>query len=223
MKKKLIIAAVIAVALIAGYFGLQQYMKARYEREIADLKALVQQGPQVVYQETVVEKDAVVSGETIEAGLNDIGKLCTAEYYFTHVTDYESSKQFHGFNIPLTKARFIFSYDGSILAGVDFEQVEVTKDDETKTIEVKLPEVETISTSIDPDSFRLYDESNNIFNPISVTDVTDSYAALIEDEEQKAIGNGLYERAEKNAAMLIESFLKGTYGMADYTVQITVQ
>ena len=212
------ILLVLAVACIAG-FGTKLYMDRQYEEEITTLTELVNsQKPAEAENDKLVEKEAEVSGATIEAGLRNIGKLCTAEYYFTHVSSFTSAKELKGVKLPMTTSSFVYSYDGKILAGVDFTKVTVNKNDKTKTIIVTIPAAETISADIDTDSFQLYDEKNNVFNPITVTDVTSTYADLVKDENEKAKKNGLFERAQDNAVTLIENFMKSTFPVEEYSI-----
>ena len=211
---------VIVILLCVTAIGTWYYVQKQYKDEMAALQAVAKAAGETE-ADTLIEETETISGATLEAGLRDIGKLETAEYYFTHVINYESAKQFHGFTLPLTKASFIYSYDCTITAGVDFGTVIVNKDDEAKTIEILLPSVETLSAEVDPDSFKLYDEKNNIFNPISVENVTDSFAELVGDEEQKAIDGGLYERARANAVTLIENFVGASYDVGDYKITVS--
>jgi hypothetical protein len=165
-------------------------------------------------------KETEITGETIRSKMSNIGKLSTAEYSYTHLERVDSSRQINGFNIPLTKTTFIYSYDGIIRAGVDFTQIKVEKDDDNKVITVTLPEVEIISSDVDQDSFQLYDEKNNIFNPINVTDITDSFADLKNTEEEKAVNDGLLDKAKTNAVTLIENFMRGSFDVEDYDIVV---
>ncbi len=215
-----LIALIVACAVIITMWR----QHAQYKKQLEAMQHLIDtQEPQVIIQEkeTIVEKEAVITGATIQAGIREIGKLVTAEYYFTHVESHASNLQIVGIDLPLTQSSFIYSYDGSVLAGIDFSKITVNKDDESRVIMVTLPKPETISAAVDPDSFKLYDEKNNIFNPIKVTDVANSFADLIHSEEQKAIDGGLYGRAKDNAILMIENFLLATYPIHDY--QIVVQ
>lgn len=208
----------LAVACVVG-FGTKVYMEKQYEEQITALTDLANsKEPVKVVEEKIIEKEAEVNGATIESGLRNIGKLCTAEYYFTHVSSFKSSKELKGFTLPMTTASFVYSYDGKILAGVDFTKITVNKNDESKTIIITIPAAETISADIDTDSFKLYDEKNNVFNPITVTDVTSTYAELVKDEGEKAKKNGLFDRAHDNAVTLIENFMRSTYPVEDYSI-----
>lgn len=174
----------------------------------------------VVEKEVVIEKEVEISGETIRSNMVNIGKLCTAEYSFTHVERVDSSREIKGFKIPFTTATFIYSYDGTITAGIDFTKIQIDKNDINKEITIVLPEADVISSDVDQDSFKLYDEKNNIFNPISVTEITDSFSDLKESEEKKAIEEGLLDKAKENAKVLVENFIRGSYNIEDYDIEV---
>ena len=172
----------------------------------------------------IISESTTITGEIIRSGLNDIGELATEEYYFTQVETYDSTKSAQLFNItfdlPLTRTKFIYSYDGVIKAGVDFTKIEVEKDDLKRVITVTLPKPYILSTEIDFDSFELYDEQQSIFNPVSVRDVNDTNRAMIQTAEKDALAKGLLERADKNAETLIKNFLRGGYDVREYAVRI---
>ena len=223
IKDALVAALLIIILLAAALIGSSIYYKAQYNKQLDALTELLNsQEPQVIVEEKekIVEKEAVISGATMQASINDIGKLVTAEYYFTHVESHKSNLTFVGIDLPLTSSSFIYSYDGSVLAGIDFGNIRIDKNDENRIITVTLPKPEIISSAVDPDSFKLYDEKNNIFNPIKVQDVANSFADLIKNEETKAVDGGLYNRAKDNAVLMIENFLRATYPIRDYTIYV---
>ena len=168
--------------------------------------------------DSTIGKTIELSGETIRSNIANIGKLATAEYTYTHVEHFDSSRTIGDFKIPLTKTSYIFSYDGTIIAGVDFTQTNVNKNDTSKTI--TLPEVEIISSDVDQDSFQLYDEKKNIFNPTDITDYAESFADLKTSEEQKAIDKGLLDDAKANACTIINSYM-ASLNIPNYTTNIT--
>lgn len=210
MKKifsRIVFAFIMALFCCVIFLGTKYY----YSKQVETVEVI-----RVV--ETVVEKEIQISGETIRAGMANIGELCTAEYNFTHVEKVDSQRDIKGFKIPFTTSMFIYSYDGTIKAGIDFTKIQIDKNDTKKIITLKLPDVKIISSDVDQNSFQLYDEKNNIFNPISVTDVTDSFADLKNSEEEKAIENGLLDKARTNANMLVENFMLGSYDVSGYDI-----
>ncbi len=175
-------------------------------------------------QEHVVEEHTEITGEIISESLRDVGELITEEYWFTQVATYDSAKSAQLFNItfdiPLTRTRFVYSYDGVIRAGVDFSQIEVEKDDLKRLITVYLPKPYIIGSEVDFDSFELYDEQSSIFNPVSVRDVNDTNKTLLRTAEKAALDKGLLERADKNAETLLKNFLRGGYGVPEYVIRV---
>lgn len=91
--------------------------------------------------------------KTTDFGLKNIGELATQAGYFTNVQLIKGSQQLFGVDIPLTHSKFIFTYDGTIRAGLQFGDIDVKVDDATKIIRVSLPEVRVLSTVINENSF----------------------------------------------------------------------
>ncbi|MBR0114914.1 MAG: DUF4230 domain-containing protein [Firmicutes bacterium] len=225
----LIALITIVVLAVRGYNAVKSVFTPKVERVEVEV---VKEVPVTKY----VEKEVVISGETIQSGIREMGKLCTAEYFFTHVSSFEQSSKlntetqipgtniiFPDITIPGTTKTFVYSYDGSIKAGVDFTGIIIEKDDAKRTISVTIPEPEIISSSVDPDSFKLYDEKAGLFSRIKVTDVTDSFASLIKDEEQKARDKGILTQAQDNAKNLIENFIRNTYGVQGFDVAVKIR
>ncbi|MCH5256720.1 MAG: DUF4230 domain-containing protein [Lachnospiraceae bacterium] len=209
--KKIFNIAVGIIAMILICCGVFLGTKYYYSKQIKEVEVVRE-------VEKVVEKEIQISGETIRSSMANIGELCTAEYNYTHVEQVDSSREIKGFKIPFTTSMFIYSYDGTIKAGIDFTKIQIDKNDTKKLITVKLPDVKIISSEVHHDSFQLYDEKNNIFNPISVADVADSLVDLENSEKEKSIGDGLLDKAKTNAITLIENFMHGSYDVGEYDI-----
>ena len=175
----------------------------------------------------IIQDDLAVIGETIESGLKQIGELSTAEYYFTRTETVEDSKKLDltsiGIdfitNIPLTSNSFTYSYDGNIKAGIDFAEIEVSVDKDTKTITVLIPGSRILSSEVDPDSYKFYEIRNNILNPISPEDYAVSFADLIHKEEERAVEEGLLEKADVNAQKILKNFIS-SYNSDAYSITV---
>lgn len=218
MKKVLIkiVGNILIIVLVGcvGFFVAKNHYGKKEELLVELIKEVE------VPVEVIVEKEVVISGETIRSSMVNIGKLCTAEYNFTHVERFDSSREINGYKIPFTTTTFIYSYDGTITAGIDFTEIQIDKNDDKKEITVTLPEADIISSEVDQDSFKLYDEKNNIFNPISVADVAESFSDLKNSEEKKAVEEGLLDKAKENALVLVENFIRGSYNIGDYKIEV---
>lgn len=185
-----ILSIIVIIAILGGVaYGGYRYMKT---------KAEANKGHETVNNIEVIKEKLVSTAE-----LNTYSYLCT------DVITRADSKTFKDWKIPFTEKSFIVQYDGTVKAGIsDLTKAQVTEEGEK--IVVKLPEVEITSAEIDNDSFEKLDESNNIFNPITVEDLNDAQKDLKEKMIAQAINKGILDEAKANAETIIAGMLNGT-------------
>ena len=164
-----------------------------------------------------------ISSRPVRLGFENIGELATQSGYFTSVQDISKTRTVLGINVPFTTSKYIFSYDGTIKAGLDFEKIEIDEDRATRTVRVTLPEIRILSIEIDTDSLKVYDERKNIFSPLKLDNVNTSLAALKEEARKTAIDNGILDNARDNAQVLIRGFLSSTYSPDEWTIEFVDQ
>ena len=157
-----------------------------------------------------------VSTETIREGLANMGLLITQEYSFTQVEKYTKEKKL--FNVLPSSSELLYSYDGSVMAGIDFEKVEIKKDDSAKTITITLPKSEIQTVTIDKDTFQLYSEKDSLWNPIRVEDYNLSLAEFEKTARQKALDGGILERSDEQAKVLVQNFISNFPAAAGYEI-----
>ena len=166
------------------------------------------------------EEPPVVTSDLLGEQLRSVQELTTVAYYFTNMGRFENQVDFYGWKVPFTTKSFIVSYDGVIKAGMNLEEVSVEVDEESKTVTVTLPESKILSHEIPEDSLEVFDESDNIFNRISIED----YAGFTKDQkdkmEQRAIDNGLLTSANEKARAAVTSFLSLLPEMEVYTLTV---
>ncbi len=158
-----------------------------------------------------------INVDTIEDGLENMGVLVTQEYYFTQVETYTKEKKI--LNFINSESGFTYSYDGKVTAGIDFGKVTVTKDEETKTLNVEIPYSELQGTDIDMDSFRIYSEKESLWNSLNIEDYNISMSEFEETAERKAIDSGILERSNDQAKELIKNFITNMPGTEGYTIE----
>lgn len=164
-----------------------------------------------------------VESRTVAFGLRDIGELVTQAGYFTTVQATTDARTLFGFDIPFTKSKYIYSYDGIVKAGLDFSQIEVAVNDEAKIATVKLPEIKVLDVTIDNDSLKIYDESQSIFTPLHIEDLNNAQIELKAKAKETALENDLIGQAAQNAKTIISGFLSGTLDLKDYTIEFEEQ
>lgn len=175
----------------------------------------------LVYTRKEAKSNYVSDEKITEIGFENIGELATQSVTTTTVR--VETKDFKLFNvsIPLTQSKYIYTYNTTIKAGINFSDVKWQlgdTDDTSHNIYVDIPEVKTLSADIDLDSFKVLHEENNIFSPITLTEHNDSLIQLRENALSDAINSGLYDRALDNAKTILTSFISQVYPSNEYNI-----
>lgn len=166
------------------------------------------------------EHETTTNVEVVKEKLEATAELNTGSYLCTDVLTKSDSKKFKDWEIPFTEKSFIISYDGTVKAGIkDLTKAEVEENGDT--IIVKLPKVEITGADIDNDSFQKLDESNNIFNPISVEDINNAQKELKDKMIDRAVEKGVLDIAKSNAETVLGGMLASPTG--EYEVKIEWQ
>lgn len=165
------------------------------------------------------DKENQITEKLLASYIEESRDLITTKYHYTNMGSFSNKKDFYGYKIPLTQKKFIVSYDGVMLAGIDLKdlKIEVSGD----KINVDVPKSKILADDIDEKSIKVFDESASVFNPIEVSD----YVGFAKDQQkkmqEKAINNGILEEADKNTEKAIKEILKLNPKVEDkYTVEV---
>nr|WP_275951927.1 DUF4230 domain-containing protein [Intestinimonas butyriciproducens] len=149
--------------------------------------------------------------------LQTVQELVSVEYHYTNMGKFENQVDFYGWKVPFTTKRFLVSYDGLIKAGVDLSGATVEVDEVQKSVTITLPESRILSHEIPEDSIQVFDETRNIFNPITIEDYTGFTRDQKAEVEQRAIDEGLLTGASEKAREAVETLAALLPGSGDYT------
>lgn len=169
--------------------------------------------------------ETTVDSTTIGESFEDIAELSVEEYRFSDVGKFDQEGlEVLGMHVPFTGRNFLVTYDGRVTAGLrDTSRVEVTVGD--GVVDVVLPPVEVIDSHINADSVQVYDQTMNPINQIRVADVTSFIAGQEDAAREKAVSQGLLDRAgaraEELARAQVAALVAGT-AMEDYEVRVTL-
>ena len=154
-----------------------------------------------------VEK-MVVTAEEVEAKILEIGELTSCEGFYT-VTKGKDFTRYILDNIPVpgTTNHVELTCTGVVKAGYDLEDIVVKVDENSKTIYVSLPSPKVNSNQLMWDDSMLFNEKNNILNPIDFEQYQSLISEIKEDGLKEAEKQGLYKTVEQNAKNLITNFL----------------
>lgn len=163
------------------------------------------------------KSELTIDIKTIEHEIKDIGNLCTSEYNFTAVDSFSKDKINLWFiKLPWTDSSAIVKYSGTITAGIDFTKVIVEENIKEKTVQITLPPAQILNSELDFKSFELLDEKNGLFNRITVEDTNQALDKLIDEETDKAVADGLLDKAQTNAKDMIANLFKGVCSASGY-------
>ena len=210
--KKSIFLAIIAVCVVAMLvLGIDYGVNKKNEPEGITFDEPAETVP--VKEEKVLVS---VSTDTLQEGLQGMGVLITQEYYFTQVEKYTKEKKF--LKVLSSSSEMMYSYDGAVQAGIDFEKIEISKDDSTKTLTITLPKSEIQTVTIDKDTFKVYSEKDSLWNPLKLDDYNLSLAEFEDAAKQKALDSGILERSDEQAKTLVENFISNFPSASEYGI-----
>ena len=144
--------------------------------------------------------------------LIEISDLSTLDYTYNAITTvYEEDG---------TTPKYYVSYDGTVTAGIDMEELDVSTDDEAKTISISLPEVTIQNVSIDMSSLDfIFEEEKYETETVS----QEAYKACLNDLNKKASEeDSLLSIARENAIEAMDALISPWVKQLDsnYTVEI---
>ncbi len=200
-----IIAIVLIVALLAIFFKGYSSATEKYEKIVQEMQDKIDKLSDPTAKYTVATKEVTI--DLIKSEIKDIGELATIEYLYTDAGKFEDPKKVFGVNIPFTTKSFIAKWDGIIKAGVKIDEIIVEINDVNKEIIVHIPKAEILSHEIDSNSIETLDEKDGLFNPVKVEDVREFDAVSKEAMEERAIENGILDKAFENAKEIIEKLI----------------
>ncbi len=135
-----------------------------------------------------------------------IQELALVKYNYSGVIGYKDFIKVLKINIPLTEKSFLLKYNGYIKAGVDFKNMKV--DVSGKDIHISLPNPKILDTLIDEKSIKVYNESINAFNPLTIADYNKAIMKEKETMISDAISQGILKEATAQAELVLTSIMK---------------
>lgn len=116
---------------------------------------------------------------------------------------------------------YYVSYEAEVNAGIDFEQVEIQLDEESKAIRITVPPVELTEVNVDISSldFIFYDKSLNTSTVTETAFKACEADVKKESQEQEAI----YDLAQQNAKNILTALVKPIVDQLDTEYSLVVE
>ena len=134
-------------------------------------------------------------------------ELSLVKYNYTGVISYKDYYKILNINVPLTEKYFLIKYSGYVKAGIDFSRIKV--DVEGESVHVSMPKAKILDSVIDENSVKVYDESQNTFNPIKITDYNNALKKEKNTMVEDALKQGILKQASDQARLAITTLLQG--------------
>lgn len=144
-----------------------------------------------------------------------IQELALVKHNYNGVIGYNEFLKFLNINVPLTEKHFLLKYNGYIKAGVNFSKIVVSVNG--NAVHVIMPKAEILDVVIDENSLHIYNESDNAFNPIRISDYNDALKKEKETMRNNALSQGILRDANQQAKLVITALLQ-EMGFKEITV-----
>ncbi len=215
-----ILVVVVAVLLTAWIDGRNSGME-KSAGQISELELTIEQLKQKI--QDLIDNPIIVNPvapeinlDKIRSEIRDIAELATTEYFFTNAAEFSESKKLVNWDIPFTEKSFMLKWDGMIKAGVSLENIGIQVVGEEKKIIVTLPKSQILTYEVDYDSVEVLDEHDGLFNPVTVTDKNKFDIQTEAEMLERAIENGILEKAQKNAEIILSGLLISDPAISSY-------
>lgn len=143
---------------------------------------------------------------TVFSKIVHIQELATVKYSYSGVIGFKDNFKILNISVPLTDKYFLLKYNGYLKAGVDFSRIKVNINGEN--VHVSMPRAQIFDVVIDENSIKVYDESENAFNPIKISDYNKALIGEKETMRQDAIRQGVLNDANSQAELAVKSLLQ---------------
>ena len=125
-------------------------------------------------------------------------ELVTAKIKFTGVKEYKDKGIF-----LLNKSDFLMVYDATANVGINLEKVDISINDLSKVIDIKIPEPTILEVHVDNNNIKYYDEKFSLFNFDSKEDADKAQADAETEAKKKLSEMGIVEVASTQAEKLM--------------------
>lgn len=151
------------------------------------------------YKYNWVNKKQETSVNVVLEKIQNVFKLVTVE---AHLSEIYNHKDYYNWDLPIFRKKALVRVNAKVLAGFDFEKVNLTVDEDSQTIYIEnFPEAEILSMEHDLD---YYDITQGAFNQFSSNDYNEINKNVKEFARAKAIDSKILESAENQKEEILD-------------------
>jgi|GEM_PF-2762682 len=204
IKRYLILAGVVIVIIAIAAGGLFLFFKGDFSKK-----------------EDTTERDMAQLQEQVLS----ISELATIKYDYTSVINSSNGRNVGSWTIPFSKKTIIAVLDGTMKIGIDVSKIDFpkiptpTEDGEPQVVTITIPKATVLDHY--PRDQRVLEEKDGFLNKSTAADYIIDVALALQEMEEKAIADGLLERAEEEARQIIERLVR-VFPVEGYTIEVAV-
>ncbi|WHH60094.1 DUF4230 domain-containing protein [Petroclostridium sp. X23] len=170
-------------------------------------------GYTIVFEKDIMKMRTVKPYSSIEISnkIAEISELATYKYEYADVIISKTRNEKFGVNLPFSETIKLIKYQGYIKVGTDFSKIQLSVDDDTKTMRVKIPKSHVIDNVVDTEQTTVEDIKGEILSEYPTQYIFDEINIAKNALKNKVLKDGLLEESDKRLILILQSFLK-SYG-----------
>lgn len=154
------------------------------------------------------------SSETalVQEKLVELSEWTTLKYEYSNVIISRTDKNFNLFGLgdldfDYAEAIKLIEYSGYLKAGTDLSKLQMTYNEETKQLLVRVPKSQILDNVVETEKTRVEDIKGTIFSDYPSQEIFDEINVNKQQLEEEKISQGFLDEADKRVESLLTSFL----------------
>lgn len=156
-----------------------------------------------------------IKAANLKEEVRQISKYSAYEFHYTSVICFSEKRNIGGVEIPLTKSNFFATVDGVMNIGIDGKKIQFTTETDSEgnvtLVKILVPHAQILDNYTIQESLQVYDETNNILNPIKISDYSDLIAEAEKLEEEKVRNSDMLQKSDETIQYLLTTHLTAVY------------
>lgn len=155
---------------------------------------------------TYQQMQTIVSEE-----IRNVRELVTVRKNFTSIISFSDDKKIPFLNVhmPGSDRKFLMNYSGTITCGCDLDKIYFSRNETSTHVKIIVPHSQILDKYADVNSFKIhYQDSGLLADDIKIEEHNELVAADLEKETQRALQEGLLERADENIRQMLMSIVE---------------
>lgn len=154
----------------------------------------------------------------VKEQLVELSEWTTLKYEYSKVIISRSSKNVPLIDLKLAEAIKLIEYDGYLKAGTDLSKLQLSYNETTKQLLVRVPNSKILDNVADTDTAKVTDVKGDLFSDYQSQQIFDDINKEKNKIEKTKIEQGFLQEADTRIQKLLTSFLK-TNGYSKVTIE----